>query len=284
MKEAFSLRIDIDTYKDLKEGVPNVLNLLSRYNIKASFFCTMGWEGDIISVLRHRILYAKKVKLPEVTAKKQLFSSYLEFLRCLFLPKKISKQAKMLKKIVDEGHDLGVHAYIHTRWHNPTTKNLTKEFNEMIKSYEEIFNKKPIGFASPLFTSSNELVRLIDKYGFLYASFLEGEKPFQPKINEKKCSHIQIPVNIRFGQIPPILYFSMQGLSQDAVAEKTIGLIDKKIRENGFASTYIHPVHEGMEPLLTSLTTVIRHIKNKGYLTKTYEELALDYKKKQIID
>ena len=50
----FSLRIDIDTRNGLVKGVPKLLDLLDKYDVKASFYIPMGKESNIFDVIKHR--------------------------------------------------------------------------------------------------------------------------------------------------------------------------------------------------------------------------------------
>ena len=56
----FGIRIDIDTITGLREGVPSLLKMFSKYDVKVSFFCPMGWEGDFFSVFTQRFIRTRK--------------------------------------------------------------------------------------------------------------------------------------------------------------------------------------------------------------------------------
>jgi len=52
--KTFTLRIDLESDKGIKEGVPRLLDLLKKYNIKASFYISMGGESNIFEILKYR--------------------------------------------------------------------------------------------------------------------------------------------------------------------------------------------------------------------------------------
>jgi len=286
----FALRIDIDTLKGLKEGVPRILDILSRYEMKASFFCVMGWEGDLYSVIKHRI-FRQRMEIPTSSYVKRLGSidniddkssikGYLELLRCMLLPKKFTSEIDILQRIRDEGHDLGVHGYIHVRWNSLTREGMGNEFNKMISSYKNLFHEKPKGFASPFFLSNRNVIELTEKNGFEYASFLGGDSPFHPRINEQICSHVQIPVTLDITHnrhvYPLLYYYSNIEISDKKIIEKTTSRIDEKMGKGQLASMHIHPKDEGRS-LSRIFNEVVKHIHNSGYESATFSEIAMKF-------
>jgi len=292
----FALRIDIDSLKGLREGVPKLLDTLSKYDMKASFFSVMGWEGDFLSTVKYRIIRAKAHtpstdfvgRLGSTDKQSSLkltkfVSGYSELLRCLFFPVKFSHEKDILYMIKEEGHELGVHGYVHVKWHNLKKNEAEKEFQQMTSSYEKLFGERPKGFASPRFISNNTVRELTEKHGFKYSSLTYGEKPFFPVLNGQLCSHVEIPVTIDMiddkGLIVPILYyFSRTGLSDSKIVEEATKRIDEKLRANKLASMYIHPKDEGryLQPLFEK---VIKHVHDWGCEVKTFEEIAVEYTK-----
>ena len=54
MKKTFTLRVDLESDKGIKEGLPKLLDLLKRYDLKASFYLVMGGESNIWEILKYR--------------------------------------------------------------------------------------------------------------------------------------------------------------------------------------------------------------------------------------
>jgi len=105
----FVLRIDVESNKGIKEGIPKIIDLLKRYNIKASFYLTMGGESGIFDLLKYR----KKLDGERGI---KIFSKF-EILRMAFFPKDFVENNKnILQRILNEGHELGIHGWKHRRW------------------------------------------------------------------------------------------------------------------------------------------------------------------------
>jgi len=287
-----SVRVDIDSFKCLKYGVPNLLGLFDRYDIKASFYCVMGWEGDIFSIIKHklfrkihpryqsRFLHSREGK--STLNIRQLNSLYgtPEIVRMLLFPKKFTRQKAILEDIVLRGHDLGVHGFVHARWNNLTVPELDTEFNRMITSYEAIFDKRPEGFCSPLALENDEVDFLLSKYGLNYISSLTSNNINFVKLkNHMDLKIVSVPVTIKMTDmyIPPIEYFIRQGYSSNQAAVKTNSMIDEAISIKNLASFFLHPRNEGIS-FADSLDRVLNHVLIKGYTVKTNQQIAEDYR------
>jgi undecaprenyl phosphate-alpha-L-ara4FN deformylase len=282
----FSLRVDIDTIKGLRDGVPSLLKIFSKYGIKASFFCPMGWEGDFFSVLIHRFIRTKKGFLRAGSGissdheKKSLLDEHLHLGYSLFFPRRFLKEMEILKQIINDGHELGVHGYVHARWRCPTDRELRKEFLQMVSKYEHSFNTSPVGFASPLFQKNDYILELCDEFKFLYASFLPGDKPFHPKYKGRTLNHLQIPITLdikmRNDEILPLLYYySMRGYSQKDMLSKSIMKIEQKMKSSELLTMHIHPKDEGMY-LLDTFEKLVCKIIDMDPINKTLKEIAED--------
>jgi len=292
MEETFALRVDIDSMIGLKKGVPKILDLLSHYGVKASFYCLMGWEGRLYPILKHRFLRAGRYSMPRSsirvlgssgslkTDSHELLSGYLEVGRRLISPKKLSNERGLLQRMKDEGHDVGVHGYIHVRWNSLKKDEMEDEFRKMIEEYEGVFDMRPIGFATPLAVYNKNVVEFVEKYEFKCFSHLGGIEIEIPEINGRKCSFVNVPVTMDMpNHYSTILYYTLQGMSEHNATKKTINLIKRKLQEKKLASMYCHPRFEGRGEI-NILKNVIEFVINNGINIRTYEEIALDYLKK----
>lgn len=76
---------------------------------------------------------------------------------------------KYLKMLTDKGHEVGNHSYHHESWLQ--SYSFEKIENEIISAESAIFNatgQKPIGFRGPGFSWSHDLLKVLEKRGYLY--------------------------------------------------------------------------------------------------------------------
>ncbi len=109
------LRIDVDTRLGLQEGVPRLLELFRRYSVRASFFVTFGPD--------HSGRAIRRIFRPSFIAKMWRtnpfrLSGFKTLLAGTLLPSLPVGEGEpaLLKDIVAEGHELGIHGYDHVRW------------------------------------------------------------------------------------------------------------------------------------------------------------------------
>lgn len=284
----FGLRIDIDTIRCLKEGVPNLLRVLAKHDLKASFYCPMGWEGDFVSVFKNRFIRSdkrfKREKTFTATQKTGTsLAEYFRLARTLFLPQKFLDNVEILKRIIDEGHELGVHGYVHARWRCPTRRELEIEFQQMVGKFEQAFGVPPAGLAAPLFQRSEDVLELCDHHVFSYASFMGGDKPFYPQEQGRSYRHMQIPVTLDImdqGRMLPLLYFfALQDDSDDRILRNSLQTVEEKMKKQELElyTMHIHPKDEGIG-LVQIFEPFIAEIKGLGLTCMTFREICQKYR------
>ena len=52
--KSYSIRIDLESDKGIKEGLPKILSMLKKNSVKASFYLLMGGETGIFGLLKNR--------------------------------------------------------------------------------------------------------------------------------------------------------------------------------------------------------------------------------------
>ncbi len=277
------LRVDIDSLVGLRFGVPHLLDLFEHYGCKACFYSVMGWEGDIFSVLRHRIwrrifrsphyLYARDGESTQNARSITRSYGWGEILRMLFFPRKFSRDVNILKDIIERGHELSVHGYIHVKWNCMTQQELEREVDAMLQAYRHLFGKIPLGFAAPLALENDITHQILASRGIRYTSVLATESVYPYRGATRSGGMLYFPVFVRCAEhyIPPIEYFSRFHPVEDPAGE-TAKLIDDAIDKFGWASTFMHARNEGIT-YLSSLKQVLGSIRERGYKVRTFEEL-----------
>ncbi len=191
LEKICGLRIDIDTKTGLNHGVPEILKILSRYKVKASFFFSTGPDDFMLSFSRLFIEknFAKKIIRGS--------DSYLNLLN--------NSPSKSLKdtaaRVLSEGHEAGLHGFSHFRWVSSFRPGKEKFFfQKLIKGLEEFSYSTgliPSFTGAPGWKVSSDFLKLQDSIGFDYASDVRSASPFYP-LTEKneKLKTIQIPVSL----------------------------------------------------------------------------------------
>src|SRR5438132_976649 len=104
-----ALKVDVDTYDGMRDGVPNFLNLFKRLNIRASFYIPFGPDASGRAVLR---VFTKKGFLKKMFKTNALKLYGLKtMLRGTLLPAPMigSSFPDLVKAIKAEGHEIGIH-------------------------------------------------------------------------------------------------------------------------------------------------------------------------------
>ena len=76
---------------------------------------------------------------------------------------------KYLKMIVQRGHEVGNHSYNHESWlQNYSYQKIEEEIHTAEQAIEEVTGQKPVGFRGPGFSWSIDLLKVLEKRGYIY--------------------------------------------------------------------------------------------------------------------
>ncbi|MCP6719185.1 MAG: polysaccharide deacetylase family protein [Patescibacteria group bacterium] len=231
MEKTFTLRVDLESDKGIRKGLPEFLDLLAKYKMKASFYLVMGGESNIFELLRNR------KKLSSSGERKINVWSLRDKARMVLLPKNfVRANKKILKRILKEGHELGVHGWKHRAW----TRNLNNiDIQEHIlkakREYVMIFNREPTSFAAPGFNTNKKVLEVLEKSGIKFISDFVGEKPaYYGKMKN-------IPITICGKDRTPIIEHLISIGKRD---DEILKIMKKEIKKRDLASFYIHGLFE----------------------------------------
>ncbi|MCK4585190.1 polysaccharide deacetylase family protein [candidate division WOR-3 bacterium] len=190
MHNVIGLRIDVDTVKGYKNGVIPLLNLLARYNIKASFFIITGYDSPIRTLPRffnERGFFKRVFRLRGSLCYKMLSLTRLTFKECI-------------KQIKDKGHEIGLHGYHHFDWQlrlrDWSTRRINKDLCQAIEYFKLHTGLYPHSFAAPGWVTKKEVFLAEENFHFDYCSDTRGISPFYPLIGNKTVETLQVPVTL----------------------------------------------------------------------------------------
>ena len=142
-----ALKIDIDTYVGMRKGVPNLMNILDKFGVKASFFVTFGPDnsGKAIRRIFTQPGFFKKMLRTNAVG---MFGIKTVFYGTLLPAPLIGLSfPDLLEELKGKGHEVALHAYDHVKWHDflneLTEDEILTEFKKGVKAYSDIFGEPP---------------------------------------------------------------------------------------------------------------------------------------------
>jgi len=191
-----ALKIDVDTFRGTREGVPNLLRLLDKHKVPATFLFSLGPD--------HTGRALKRVFRPGFLSKVSRTSVVSHYgIRTLMygvlLPgPDIGKRcADILRSVKAAGHEVGIHTWDHIKWQDGVEHAddawTEREMNRAAIRFAEIFHKPPRTHGAAGWQMNDHAVELTAKLGFEYSSDGRGHSPFLPYVKDKVIPCPQLP-------------------------------------------------------------------------------------------
>ncbi len=196
------LRIDVDTLRGTRQGVPELHEILARESIKASFFFSVGPDN----MGRHLWRLLKPTFLLKMlrTQAASLYGWDI-LLRGTFWPGPLIGKhcAAVIRETEAAGHEIGLHAWDHQQWQNRIDKFTPDTLDIVIKrgydALKEIIGKPPTCFAAPAWRITDDGLKILSRFPFSYVSNCRGNSIFRPQTADKITDdplHIEIPTTL----------------------------------------------------------------------------------------
>jgi undecaprenyl phosphate-alpha-L-ara4FN deformylase len=193
------LRVDVDTFRGTKLGVPNLCRILEKHSVKASFFFSVGPDN----MGRHLWRLLKPTFLIKMLRTKAAsLYGWDILLRGTIIPGPVigEKLAGIIRSTADAGHEIGLHAWDHHFWQahidNMDSDTIYKSINKGVMLLTKILGRPPECSAVPGWKCNNLVLEQKSKFSFRYNSDCRGDSIFFPYVNGTKLSQLQIPVTL----------------------------------------------------------------------------------------
>jgi len=193
------LRIDVDTYRGTRLGVPALCDTLAIHGVKGSFFFSVGPDN----MGRHLWRLLKPAFLIKMLRSKAAsLYGWDILLRGTFFPGPVigKKCATEIKRASDEGHEIGLHAWDHHAWQaDIDSMNADAQLYHLKKGFnllEETCGEAPTCSAVPGWKANDTTLLQKEKLPFKYNSDCRGNSAFIPAVAGQKLRQPQIPVTL----------------------------------------------------------------------------------------
>ena len=197
MTAPLHLRIDVCTHRALRDGVPGVLDILRRTGSRATFFVAFGPDASGLAMTKMlNPAFAWKMMRSNAAATHGFATAFYGTL--LPSPMIGSGLPELVRRIRDEGHEVGMHGWDHRRWQDGLRSfepgRAAREFERMRAAFRAVLGAEPRSFAAPAWLATHEI--LASESGLEYASDARGTEPFLPSFDGRDYGVPQLPVTL----------------------------------------------------------------------------------------
>ena len=193
------LRIDVDTYRGTRLGVPNLCALLAQHGILATFYFSVGPDNMGRHLWR---LFKPAFLWKMIRSGAPSLYGWDILLRGTFWPGAQigAGLADTIRDSAAAGHEMGFHAWDHHAWQAGIDKMDPEGAHAAIArgvaALTEILGEAPITSAVPGWKCNDITLAAKERFPFKYNSDCRGTELFLPEIADKVSSTAQIPVTL----------------------------------------------------------------------------------------
>jgi undecaprenyl phosphate-alpha-L-ara4FN deformylase len=194
-----SLKVDVCNRRSLLEGVPALLDLLARFDVRASFFVAFGPDNSGKAIRRiFRRGFLKKM----IRTRAPRMYGYRTLLYGTLLPAPPVGEAApgLLRRVEAAGHEVGLHSYDHVGWHDGLARMAESEVRASYLRGAELY-AHGLGHAARFsgvagWQVSAASLRVQEELGLDFASDFRAGPPFYPEVAGERLGTLQIPTEL----------------------------------------------------------------------------------------
>ncbi len=189
------LRIDADTFRGTRDGLPALYRILRQRSIRASFFFTVGPDN----MGRHLLRLARPKFAAKMLRTRAARLYGWDILRRGTLgpgPVIGCRLADTLRQASREGHETGVHAWDHHAWQtNLDGPAIATQLQRAVELLTEL-GTPPTCSAAPGWRCDDQVLLIKQRFDFTYNSDCRGRSLFLPMVNGRVLRQPQVPVTL----------------------------------------------------------------------------------------
>ena len=193
-----AIKVDVDTYRGTRDGVPRLVELLKAHQADATFLFSLGPDHTGRAIRRvFKKNFLEKVSRTSVLEHYGLRS--LLYGTLLPGPDIGRRCAPVLRRVKAEGFEVGIHCWDHVRWQDFVSARdadwTEREMRRAAERFQEIFHEKSRVWGAAGW-QTNRHAAWVQEQTCDYASDTRGRGPFRPLWNGVKIGCPQLPTTL----------------------------------------------------------------------------------------
>jgi peptidoglycan/xylan/chitin deacetylase (PgdA/CDA1 family) len=255
-----ALKLDVDTLRGTREGVPALVDTLLEYGAGASFLFSLGPDhtGRAIRRVFRPGFFGKVARtsvLEHYGVRTLLYGTLLPG------PDISARAGAQMRAVRAAGFETGVHCFDHTLWQDFVTRRrpdwIRRQMGLAVTRYGDVFGEAPQVHGAAGWQMTGVALELEEQFGFRYASDTRGSGPFTPLLGARRSACPQLPTTL------PTLdeLIGLDGVDERNVHEALLARTRAELPQQVFT---LHAELEGMK-LLPAFRRLLAGWRDQGY-------------------
>jgi undecaprenyl phosphate-alpha-L-ara4FN deformylase len=229
-----ALKIDVDTLRGTREGVPALVEVLKRAQADATFLFSLGPDhtGRALRRVFRRGVFDFAHKVARTSVLEHYGLRTLLYGTLLPGPDIGRRAGDCMRAVRDAGYEVGVHCFDHTTWQDFVSQRgeawTRDQMLRAVHRFREVFGVKPQVHGAAGWQMNQHALALEQELEFEYASDTRGEGPFvpllpaQPADRSQPADPSQPPIRSSCPQLPTTLPTLDELIGMDGVTAQNV--------------------------------------------------------------